>query len=149
MSQKLTEGFVCSNLSDNFEGLSLKIPISSVEENSVKVSIKVVSLNFPDLLMTQGKYQNKPKLPFALGMEGAELSLKLVHNLALSRRVMKSCLEVGGMGRLRKKLFCQNLCFHRNQNLFLFEEAAAFKTVYLTAFVGLIRRGNLGEEKIF
>ena len=72
MSQKLTEGFVCSNLSDNFEGLSFKkIPISSVEKNSVKVSIKAASLNFPDLLMTQGKYQNKPTLPFALGMEGA------------------------------------------------------------------------------
>ena len=28
---------------------------------------------------------------------------------------------------------------------FSFEEAAAFKTVYLTAFVGLIRRGNLVE----
>ena len=72
MGESLTEGFVCSNLSDDLSGLSFKdLPIHSVEDDSVKISIKAASLNFPDLLMTQGKYQNKPELPFALGMEGA------------------------------------------------------------------------------
>ena len=72
MSEDLTEGFVCSNLSDDLSGLSIKeIEILKVSENSVKIDIKAASLNFPDLLMTQGKYQNKPNLPFALGMEGS------------------------------------------------------------------------------
>ena len=72
MSEDLTEGFVCSNLSDDLSGLSFKeIPIEKVSENFVKIDIKAASLNFPDLLMTQGKYQNKPELPFALGMEGS------------------------------------------------------------------------------
>ena len=72
MSKDLTEGFVCTNLSDDLSNLSIKeIPIQSLSEDSLRISIKAASLNFPDLLMTQGKYQNKPELPFALGMEGA------------------------------------------------------------------------------
>ena len=35
------------------------------------IKVKAASVNFPDLLMTQGKYQHKPDLPFVLGMEGA------------------------------------------------------------------------------
>ena len=72
MSQDLTEGFVCSNLSDDLSGLSFKeIKLSEMSESFVKINIKAASLNFPDLLMSQGKYQNKPELPFALGMEGS------------------------------------------------------------------------------
>ena len=72
MSQDLTEGFVCSNFSDDLSGLSFKeIKLSEMSESFVKINIKAASLNFPDLLMSQGKYQNKPELPFALGMEGS------------------------------------------------------------------------------
>ncbi|SVC22992.1 uncharacterized protein METZ01_LOCUS275846, partial [marine metagenome] len=31
------------------------------------IKVKAASVNFPDLLMTQGKYQHKPDLPFVLG----------------------------------------------------------------------------------
>ena len=66
MGEGQTEGFVCSNLSDDLSGLSFKdLPVHSLQDDSVKISIKAASLNFPDLLMTQGKYQNKPNLPFA------------------------------------------------------------------------------------
>ena len=76
MGESLTEGFVCSNLSDDLSGLSFKdLPIHSVEDDSVKISIKAASLNFPDLLMTQGKYQNKPELPFALGMDTVTIDI--------------------------------------------------------------------------
>ena len=77
-------------------------------------------------------------------MEGAGIVSEVGYNLALSRRVMKSCLEVGGMGRLRKKCSARIYAFTETKS-FSFEEVAAFKTVYLTAFVGLIRRGNLVE----
>ena len=56
MSQDLTEGFVCSNLSDDLSGLSFKeIKLSEMSESFVKINIKAASLNFPDLLMSQGK----------------------------------------------------------------------------------------------
>ena len=51
MSKDQTEGFVCTNLSDDLSNLSIKeIPIQSLSEDSLRISIKAASLNFPDLL---------------------------------------------------------------------------------------------------
>ena len=70
MPVKETEALVCSKISEDLSGLNIGyVPISVLDNNSVKINIKAAALNFPDLLMTQGKYQNKPDLPFALGME--------------------------------------------------------------------------------
>ena len=55
--------------------------MDSFQDNSVQIKIKAASLNFPDLLMTQGKYQNRPNLPFALGMEGAGIVEKVGQTL--------------------------------------------------------------------
>ena len=37
----------------------------------VRIAIRAASLNFPDLLIVQGKYQFKPPLPFVPGSEYA------------------------------------------------------------------------------
>ncbi len=144
MSEDLTEGFVCSNLSDDLSGLSFKeIPIEKVSENFVKIDIKAASLNFPDLLMTQGKYQNKPELPFALGMEGSGVISQMgsdVKNYKIGDEVM---FGGWGHGAIAKSIVVSESMISLKPESYSFEEAAAFKTVYLTAYVGLIRRGQL------
>ena len=40
-------------------------------KGEVRVAIKAASLNFPDLLIVQGKYQMRPPLPFVPGAEFA------------------------------------------------------------------------------
>ena len=144
MSEDLTEGFVCSNLSDDLSGLSFKeIPIEKVSENFVKINIKAASLNFPDLLMTQGKYQNKPELPFALGMEGSGVISQMgsdVKNYKIGDEVM---FGGWGHGAIAKSIVVSESMISLKPESYSFEEAAAFKTAYLTAYVGLIRRGQL------
>ena len=144
MSEDLTEGFVCSNLSDDLSGLSFKeIPIEKVSKNFVKIDIKAASLNFPDLLMTQGKYQNKPELPFALGMEGSGVISQMgsdVKNYKIGDEVM---FGGWGHGAIAKSIVVSESMISLKPELYSFEEAAAFKTAYLTAYVGLIRRGQL------
>ena len=144
MSEDLTEGFVCSNLSDDLSGLSFKeIPIEKVSKNFVKIDIKAASLNFPDLLMTQGKYQNKPELPFALGMEGSGVISQMgsdVKNYKIGDEVM---FGGWGHGAIAKSIVVSESMISLKPESYSFEEAAAFKTAYLTAYVGLIRRGQL------
>jgi NADPH2:quinone reductase len=41
--------------------------LPAVPPGFVKVTVKSAALNFPDVLMVQGKYQHKPELPFAVG----------------------------------------------------------------------------------
>ena len=61
---------VCDTLTDDFSGLSVQdIPVPEVGEGEVLVRVKAASVNFPDLLMSQGQYQMKPELPFTQGMD--------------------------------------------------------------------------------
>ena len=67
-----TKALVCSSLSDDLSGVSLsEIKISEPKDQEILIEVKAASVNFPDLLMTQGKYQHKPDMPFVLGMEGS------------------------------------------------------------------------------
>jgi len=44
---------------------------AQLKDDEVRISVRAASLNFPELLMMQNKYQYKPKLPFVLCTEGA------------------------------------------------------------------------------
>ena len=95
--------------------------------------------------MTQGKYQNKPKLPFALGMEGAGIVSEVGSQSCTFKEGDEVMFGSWGHGAIAKEIVLPESMLSQKPKSFSFEEAAAFKTVYLTAFVGLIRRGNLVE----
>ncbi|MGE4375944.1 MAG: alcohol dehydrogenase catalytic domain-containing protein, partial [Burkholderiaceae bacterium] len=46
-----------------------ELPTPTPKEGEVLIEIKAASLNFPDLLIVQNKYQIKPPLPFVPGSE--------------------------------------------------------------------------------
>ncbi|MEC9347618.1 MAG: NADPH:quinone oxidoreductase family protein [Pseudomonadota bacterium] len=48
-----------------------QLPMPEPGPGAVRVRVHAASLNFPDVLMAEGKYQYKPTPPFALGMEAA------------------------------------------------------------------------------
>ena len=50
-----------------------------------------------------------------------------------------------GHGAIAKRLYFHQAWFPLNQKSILLRKLPAFKTVYLTAYVGLIRRGNLKD----
>ncbi|SDI37125.1 NADPH:quinone oxidoreductase family protein [Alloyangia pacifica] len=56
--------------SDRVPNLS-QTPIPAPGEGQVRLQIEACGLNFADLLMIEGRYQDTPPLPFTLGMEVA------------------------------------------------------------------------------
>ena len=48
-----------------------ELPTPEPEAGEVRIAIHAASLNFPDLLIVQNKYQIKPPLPFVPGSEYA------------------------------------------------------------------------------
>ena len=84
----------CQFLSDDMSGVSLvERTISDPSEKEILIAIKASSVNFPDYLMTQGKYQHKPELPFGLGMEGSGIVKKTGNGVSNSKLAMKLPLE--------------------------------------------------------
>lgn len=119
-----------------------ELPTPTPKTGEVLVAIKAASLNFPDLLMVQNKYQTKPPLPFVPGAEYAGVVEALgdgVTHLKVGQAV--ACLSgTGGFGThtLAPAALCMPL-----PSGFPFVDAAAFIMTYATGHHALVDRGQL------
>ena len=108
----------------------------------VLLNIKACGLNFADLLMVSGTYQDTPPAPFTLGMEVAgEVSAcgPDVTTLQPGQRVV----VFGGRGGLAEQgVFPVTQCVPLDDRV-SFEDAAAFQIAYGTSHVALDYRANL------
>ena len=119
-----------------------ELPTPQPGPGQVLIAIKAASLNFPDLLIVQNKYQIKPPLPFVPGAEYAgvvEAVGEGVTQLQVGQAV--ACLSGTG-GFATHTLAPAALCLPLPPG-FPFEDAAAFIMTYATSHHALIDRGQL------
>ena len=63
-----TRSFLCPEIGDSIDGLTLvEMTLADPAAGEVQIEIKACAVNFPDILMIQGRYQFKPPMPFAPG----------------------------------------------------------------------------------
>ena len=62
---------VCSELGPPERLQLLRLPHAPLAPGMVRVELKASGINFPDLLVIEGKYQHRPALPFVVGQEAA------------------------------------------------------------------------------
>ena len=119
-----------------------ELPTPTPGPGEVRIRIEAASLNFPDLLIVQNKYQIKPPLPFVPGAEYAgivEAAGEGVTQLRVGQRV--ACLSgTGGFAThtVAKAALCLPLPAE-----FPAVDAAAFIMTYATSHHALIDRGQL------
>ncbi|WP_374519496.1 NADPH:quinone oxidoreductase family protein [Hydrogenophaga sp.] len=119
-----------------------ELPTPQPGPGQVLVAIEAASLNFPDLLIVQNKYQIKPPLPFVPGSEFAGVVQALgegVTHLKVGQRV--ACLAgTGGFGThtLAPAAMCMPL-----PEGFPAVDAAAFIMIYATSWHALMDRAQL------
>ncbi len=108
----------------------------------VLIEIKAASLNFPDILIVQNKYQMKPPLPFVPGSEYAGIVQAVgegVKHLQVGQAV--ACLSgTGGFGT--HTLAPAALCMPLPAG-FPMVDAAAFIMIYATSYHALVDRAQL------
>ncbi len=108
----------------------------------VRIAIEAASLNFPDLLIVQNKYQMKPPLPFVPGSEYAgtvEAIGEGVKHLQPGQRV--ACLTGTG-GFATHAIAPAKLCMPLPAG-FPAVDAAAFIMIYATSYHALVDRAQL------
>ena len=134
----------CEFLSEDMSGIKLVTKdIPEPEPDEILIKVKASSVNFPDYLMAQGKYQHKPDLPFGLGMEGSGVIENIganINKFSISDEVTFGAL---GQGAFSDYVLLNQKAVDLKPTNLSFEQAAAFQTAYLTAYVSLVRRGNL------
>jgi len=119
-----------------------ELPTPAPKAGEVLVEIKAASLNFPDLLIVQNKYQIKPPLPFVPGSEYAGVVQAVgegVKHLKPGQHV--ACLSGTG-GFATHTLAPAAMCMPLPAD-FPFVDAAAFIMTYATSHHALIDRGQL------
>lgn len=137
------KALVCRELLADYAGVGLEeqaLPEPGAGE--VRVRIKAASLNFPDLLMTEGKYQLKPELPFVLGMEFAGIVDAL--GAGVSGFAPGDAVAGGNrIGAFSQYAVVPAAALRKKPEAISFAAAASYGAAYLTAYVALVRRGNL------
>jgi NADPH2:quinone reductase len=112
------------------------------EPGQLVIDVKAIGCNFFDILITEGKYQVRPELPFSPGAEVAGTVLEVgpgVEGFSVGDRV-SALLEFGGFASIVTAP--QERVFHMSAQM-SFEQAAALGLVYQTSHVGLVHRANL------
>ena len=132
-------------LPDDLELNALPDPTAGPGE--VVIEVHAAPLNFPDVLMIQGKYQMRPDLPFTPGAEVAGIVTAVgegVKHLQVGERVA-SFVQLGG--------FAQQVAAPASATFPLpdgveFAEGAALPLAYGTSAHALLDRAELKEGQI-
>lgn len=118
------------------------LPLPKLGENDVHVRVRAAGVNFPDLLIIQGKYQFKPPFPFAPGAECAGDVLAVgaaVKHVKPGDRVM----AMTGHGAFAEEVICpahKVLAFPAEMD---YATAASMGLTYGTSAYALMQRAEL------
>jgi NADPH2:quinone reductase len=106
----------------------------------VLVKVRAAALNFPDVLMAMGMYQEKPPLPFT---PGVELCGEIVET---GQRVLGS--PSGGPGAFAEYALMDATAAFPVPEGMPDEKAASLYLTYQTGYVGLHRRAHLQSGEV-
>lgn len=114
----------------------------SCHANGVRIAVHAAGVNFPDVLIIQGKYQFQPPFPFAPGGEIAgevvEVGAK-VEGFAVGDRVLGL---TGWNGFAQEVVLPPQKCFKMPEAM-SYEVGACFGMTYGTSYHALVQRGRL------
>jgi NADPH2:quinone reductase len=125
------------------ENLTLTdVPDPVPQAGQVLVDVKAASVNFPDLLVIGGTYQNLPPRPFSPGKDLAGVVAAVGEGVTTCRPGDRVCAQVE-FGAYAGMCLVPELNCHRMPDGMSYAEGAAMGLTYLTAHFALVERGRL------
>lgn len=108
----------------------------------VVVDNRAAAVNFPDLLVMEGKYQVRPPLPFTPGKEGAGIVRSVGAGVTRFRPGDRVMVQVEWGSFAEEVLAEESHCYPVPEGV-SFEEAAAIGIAYQTAHFALVDRAHV------
>ncbi|MEP5763438.1 MAG: NADPH:quinone oxidoreductase family protein [Halieaceae bacterium] len=136
---------VCKELGPGSgESLSLETdwPTPEVGDHDILINVKAAGLNFPDVLIIQGKYQFQPELPF---IPGGEMSgvVEAVGSAVTRYKPGDEVISMGSVGGFCEQAVVNEFSAFPKPAALSFEEAAGIAITYFTSYYALKQRANL------
>jgi NADPH:quinone reductase len=137
------KALVCRELAEDLKALRFEdLTLPALKPDQARVRVRAASVNFPDILMTQGKYQHHPELPFVVGGEFAG-EVVAVGDAVKSLHIGDRVVGGGFSGAFAEENQVAASSLRAIPGDADFATASSFTTAYLTAYVSLVRRGEL------
>lgn len=138
----IMRALLCETLS-GIDGLRVvtDAPEPVPEPGQACVAMAAAALNFPDLLMLEGRYQHRAEPPYVPGLEGAGVVEAVgdgVDPSLVGRRVI-----VGARGTLAERVVVHADTLTELPTGWSFEAGAGFRVVAVTAYNALVHRAAL------
>ena len=138
------KAIVCKELGGPDSLVIDEMPSPSAPAGGVVISVKAAGVNFPDVLITHGKYQFRPELPFVPGHEVAGIVKETgegVSRLNVGDRV----IAFTGTGAFAQEIACDQSAVIRMPDGMEFETGAGFILAHGTSHYALRDRARLKE----
>jgi NADPH2:quinone reductase len=122
-------------------------PIAAPAAGEIQIEVRASSVNFPDILMSEGTYQIKPPMPFTPGMEGAGNVCAVgsgVKDFKVGDRVLASV----EFGTFAERLNAPAARSFSIPDAISVEAAAAVGLAYQTAHFALCERGRMSPDDV-
>lgn len=134
---------VCHAYSDDLGRLALEdVSLPPLGAEDVRLKVRAAAVNFPDLLMAEGKYQFKPEPPYTVGGELAGEVIAVGANVTRFK-VGDRVLAGGLTGAFAEEAIRPAAALRPIPQGADFATAASFTAAYITAYVALVRRAQL------
>ena len=111
-------------------------------DHDVLINVKAAGLNFPDVLIIQGKYQIQPELPFIPGGECSGI-VEAVGPDVTRFKVGDKVLSMGASGAFCEKIAANEYAVFPMPEGLSFEQAAGISITYFTSYYALKQRANI------
>lgn len=135
---------ICSKL-EGIDSLEIgELPAPDIGAGTVRIAVEAAAVNFPDLLVVRGLYQQQPPLPFAPGMEVAGTVTEVgegVDDALIGDRVFAS-VPYGGFSE--QVVAPADVLFPVPEGMSA-ETAAALPIAYGTSYHALVDRAGLDQ----
>jgi len=117
-------------------------PIADIGDQEVLIRVKAAGLNFPDVLIIQGKYQFQPDLPFIPGGECAGV-VEAVGAKVTRWKVGDEVVQMGGHGSFCEHMVVNEAALLPKPKALSMLEAAGIGITYFTSYHALVQRAQL------
>ena len=113
----------------------------------VLVDVRAAGVNFPDLMVIAGTYQNLPPLPFIPGKECSGVVDAIGANVKLVKPGDRVMVQIE-YGAFAQQVVAKELQCHVIPGTMGFPEAAALGLTYMTAHFALVERAQLKPGEV-
>ncbi len=119
-----------------------EIAAPQLSPGSLLIEVRAAGCNFFDILMVQGRYQQRPPFPFTPGAEVGGIVLEVgggVEGFSVGDRVFASC----GLGAFAEQVVAPAAATWKMPDDMPYADAAALPIIYPTSFAALVYRARL------